>query len=701
MKKKTISIVLVLSMIMTVFCTSFSVSAADAPTVKNIIYMIPDGGAMAPFYLADAVKQAGGFDKTKFPNVTSVEKGEMYLKDYLVGAEKTYSANADVTDSAAAGTALSSGYKTNNSYVGITPDKKPRANILEACQDIGKNTGMVVTYEWTNATPAAFSAHDISRANMTTMSEQIVNQDIDVVLGNTHDAFKYKEWFTDSALKNKGYKVIKDRDMLNAVKPGDRIWGKLPAAYYDTERAATTPNLAELTQTAITALNDGNKNGFFLMVEGSAVDGGGHGNDAVHNVSEYLAFDAACKVAIEFAKNRTDTIVVVAPDHDTGGLSYDYSNINQIVKDIQSGTNSSLVKWETGGHTARNGGVFMYLPEGISYPTNVDPTKKSQVATEFYNAYGNFSAAYPTNAVNVIENTTIVNYVAGLIGVDFDSLTNKLFVDVTDMGKYNPITEMFTFNDKDIKIKRNASSASIYGIDIDLGGEIALYIEGRFYVPQKLFTIESQLSGGYFHADYKTGRITYSGNLGAENALVSTVVTKPEMTLDGGIKVGSVEESTQAVAAIEQTTADSKGVYSFNYKVDRLAGEYTVYTNYSNSPNEPMTKNFTFKNTIPTMTVTKDGNDIWYMKQIQSGDKLDFKLSGFDLDDDYPGLIIVAQYVNGVLASANYTPIVGGSANVGSEIEGKIGVLPNAEKIVIHYWNQTTHVPLTASYIID
>ena len=101
------------------------------------------------------------------------------------------------------------------------------------------------------------------------------------------------------------------------------------------------------------------------------------------------------------------------------------------------------------------------------------------------------------------------------------------------------------------------------------------------------------------------------------------------------------------------------------------------------------------------MTATKDGNDIWYMKQIQQGDKLDLKLSGFDLDDDYPGLIIVAQYVNGVLASANYTPIVGGSANVGSEIEGKINVIPNTEKIVIHYWNQTTHVPLTASYIID
>ncbi len=193
-----------------------------------------------------------------------------------------------------------------------------------------------------NATPAAFSAHDISRANMTVMSEQIVNQGIDVVLGNTHTAFSDKKWFMDSALYERGYKIIKDKDSLKSVKPGDRIWGKLPAAYYDVERAESTPNIAELTEAAIIALNDENENGFFLMVEGSAVDGGGHSNNVVNNVGEYLAFDAACKVAIEFSKSRNDTIVVIAPDHDTGGLYYNYEDLNKIVQDVQFGISLHL-----------------------------------------------------------------------------------------------------------------------------------------------------------------------------------------------------------------------------------------------------------------------------------------------------------------------------------------------------------------------
>ena len=697
--KKTISITLVLTIFITVFCTSlsFSASASETPSVKNIIYMIPDGGAMAPFYLADAVKKAGGFDKAKFPYVTPVEQGEMYLKNYLVGAEKTYSANADVTDSAAAGTALSSGYKTNNGYVGITSDKKPRATILEACQDMGKNTGMVVTYEWTNATPASFSAHDISRTNMTTMSEQIINQGIDVVLGNTHSAFSNQEWFTDNALSDRGYKVIKDRNALNKVKPGDKIWGKLPAAYYDVERAATTPNLAELTQTAITALDDDNDNGFFLMVEGSAIDGGGHSNNAFKNVSEYLAFDEACKVAIEYAKTRKDTMVVVAPDHDTGGLYYNYSDLNQIVKDIQSGINSSYVKWETTWHTARNGGVFMYLPEGVAYPEGIDPTKASQVANDFYGTYGTFSASYPNNAVNVINNIEIAKYIASLIHVDLDEVSDKLFVDVTDSGTYDPTTEVFSFNDKNITVKRNASSAAIQGIKMNLDGEVALYIEGRFYVPQKIFTLESYIKDGIFiRADYNTGEIFYSGNVGVENALVSAVVTKPDSVLSADI------ENT-GLLAVDQTVADATGNYNFNFTVDRLAGSYTIYTNYSSSSDEPITNQFVLKNTIPMMSVKIGDTDIKEIAQTNNGDELNISLSGFDLASDYPGLVIVAQYSGGMLKSAEYTPLTGGSSAFGDELNKKVKstVIPDAEKIIIHYWNKNTYVPLTASYIID
>ena len=167
-----------------ILLSSITAEAKADTQIKNIVYMIPDGGGMAPFFLADYVKKPGGLDE-KFPSATPTPAENMFIKDYLIGAETTYSANSSVTDSAASGTALSSGYKTNNGMIGITPEFSPRATILEACQSLGKNTGIVITYEWTNATPAAFSAHYESRYGTTMLAEQIVNQGIDVVLCRT------------------------------------------------------------------------------------------------------------------------------------------------------------------------------------------------------------------------------------------------------------------------------------------------------------------------------------------------------------------------------------------------------------------------------------------------------------------------------------------------------------------------------------
>jgi len=459
--KRFVSALLSAAFVFATIGTTFAASVSETPTIKNVIYMIPDGGAMAPFFLAEAVKGE-----------------DMYLKEYLVGAETTYSASDAVTDSAAGGTALSSGYKTNNGYIGIDPSKRPHANILEACQDAGKKTGMVVTVEWTNATPAAFSAHDVSRYNMTTMSEQIVNQGIDVVFGNTHSAFSTSNWFKDSALEERGYKIISNPDEVDSIEKGDRVWGKLADGAVD---------LATLTGKTIEAL-DCDEEGFFLMVEGSAIDLGGHANDATYMVDEYLEFDAACEVAIEYAKERNDTAVIIAPDHDTGGLSYDYSNIDKIVSDIKNDINTSLISWETTGHTNRNGGVFMYLPEGISYPSGIEPTKAEQVKTEFFNAYGNFSASYPAAATNVIDNTDIAEFVASLVNVDFDAVSEKLFVDVTEEGTYDQVSEVFSFTNQNIQVKRNESCATINGKTVSLDGEVAVYVEGRFYVPARLLT---------------------------------------------------------------------------------------------------------------------------------------------------------------------------------------------------------------------
>ena len=154
--------------------------------------------------------------------------------------------------------------------------------------------------------------------------------------------------------------------------------------------------------------------------------------------------------------------------------------------------------------------------------------------------------------------------------------------------------------------------------------------------------------------------------------------------------------------AVDQTVADATGNYNFNFTVDRLAGSYTIYTNYSSS-DELITNQFVLKNTIPMMSVKIGDTDIKEIAQTNNGDELNISLSGFDLADDYPGLVIVAQYSGGMLKSAEYTPLTGGSSAFGDELNKKVKstVIPDAEKIIIHYWNKNTYVPLTASYIID
>lgn len=470
--KKIISLLLMLTIC---FPNVVSVSATgekEESKIKNIIYMIPDGGGMEPFYLSDALKQAGGFDRNVYPNSTEIQTREMRAKQYLVGAVTTRSANADITDSAAAGTALSSGYKTNNNHVGMTAKEIPKANILEAAQYVGMKTGMVTTYEWTNATPAAFSAHEKDRGNYTPMSEQIVNQNIDVVLGVGFGAAK---WGDISEAEIRGYDIINTREELEAVKPGDRIWGNLvdSAFPYDIAYDENTPNLAEMTKAAITALDNGSEEGFFLMVEGSKVDGAGHGNDAVGMMSEFIAFDEACGVALEYAKNREDTVVVILADHDTGGMILP-DNLENAVKNIQNGKKPTDIAWESTNHTARNVGLFMYIPEGAEYPEGISG---KDIGTH---------AAYENN---VIDNTVIAPYLAEMINVDLDDVSNKLFVDVTDQGTYDKDMGVFVFNDYDINVIPNTSYAYVNGKVADLDGQVMVMAKNRFYVPQLLLDI--------------------------------------------------------------------------------------------------------------------------------------------------------------------------------------------------------------------
>ena len=551
------------------------VSADAGSGVKNIIYMIPDGGGMSPFYLTDALKDAGGWDANVFPNATVSTNEGMYLEQYLVGAITTRSFDKEITDSAAAGTAMSTGYKTNNGYVGIDPEQKPHASILETAQYAGKNVGMVTTYEWTNATPAIFSAHEKARANYTPMSEQIVNQGIDVVLGA---GFGSAKWGSISDVEKRGYNIINTREDLNAVKPGDKLWGNLVenSFPYDIERRGHIPNIAEMTQAAITALDGDSENGFFLMVEGSKVDGGGHSNDASAMVGEFLAFDEACKIALEYAQSREDTIVIVAPDHDTGGMNLP-EDMNKAVDELQKGEEPSEVTWESTGHTARNGGLFMYVPKGVSYPDGIS---------------GNDMGTAKAYEENVVDNTVIAPYLAKFMNLNLDEVTEKLFVDVTEKGTYDADKEIFSFADSDCTIKRNTSYAFIGDKVAELDGQVALYINERFYVPQLLldmmgsevvvedagdvlYPIHSYMD---IYVTDTTDKIKWDGkvyiyNYFAENEISGGEIqfVAPETWKGKTLKFDSIKGSETAVAELECP--------DFDMDAEGLTFDYNIVTN--------------------------------------------------------------------------------------------------------------------------
>lgn len=576
-RKHILAYILCLTMILSFMPQAY---AARDGNIKNIIYMIPDGGGMEPFWLADDLKKAGGWDRSVYPNSTVTEKGEMYARQYLVGAVTTHSANATVTDSAAAGTALSSGYKTNNAYIGVGTDKKPNATILEAAQYAGKKTGIVTTYEWTNATPASFSAHDTERSNYSPISEQIVNQGIDVVLGGGFDAAK---WGSTKDAEIRGYDIVNTRKDLENVKAGDKIWGNLvPGAFpYDIEKDAETPSLAEMTKAAITALDEGEK-GFFLMVEGSKIDGGGHANNVRGMVGDFLAFDEACRVALQYAEGRDDTLVVIVPDHDTGGMNLP-NKTDRAVESLRQGSEPADVTWETTGHTARNGGLFMYVPKGFEYPEGIH---KEVIGTK------------RALTRNVVDNIVIAPYMAELMGVRLDDITAKLFVDVTDLGTYSSDKEMFKFTDGkgySVMVKRNASYAFFDDKAVSLDGQIALYINNRFYVPQLLLDIMNgiAISAPYDNvaAAYKSGMDIYIPDGDITNIRGRVTISKlvPDRTISGKIKFTAPENfAALAPISFEAPRGTEKQIVEFacpeiDMLADKLKFEYAIETNDGNT----------------------------------------------------------------------------------------------------------------------
>lgn len=480
MKKRLCSIILAAVMILSCLagCSSpASDTEVEKPQrqIKNVIFLIPDGGGYGPYDFANDVKVSGGFLKPEYMYRTPTTSKPMTMRSHLAGSMITLNYQGTLTDSAAAGTAMATGYKTLNGRIGINHEGKPVATVLEAAQSIGMATGLVATYEWMHATPASFSAHVMARDDYRNLYEQIENQGVDVVLGSGYGAVSNYASINNAV--DRGYKIITTRADLENVQPGDRLWGNATnnSSPYDVNLTADQPTLAQMTKAAIKALS-ADEDGFFLMVEGSKVDTGGHSNDAVVTTSEYLAFDAAFKAAVDFASKRTDTVVLAAPDHDTGAMKYsEIPDLSGAVVNVQVGKNPEFVGWETTSHSTQQVGVWMYVPEGVDVIEGLNP------------ALGDTPE---TRTDYVIDNTDLAPYIAGLLGVDLDELAKELFVDVTDVGRYSSAVGKFTFNNGKKYVYRNQSVYYENGKEISLDGKVAFEADGRFYVPACMVTDE-------------------------------------------------------------------------------------------------------------------------------------------------------------------------------------------------------------------
>lgn len=287
--------------------------------IKNVIVLIGDG--MGPSYMT-----AHRYMKDN-PKTFEMEQTE--FDKHLVGTQVTYpeDEHQNITDSASAATAMSAGIKTYNAAIAVDNDKTNVKTVLEQAKERGKSTGLVATSEITHATPAAFGAHDVSRKNMDAIANDYFDEKIndkhkvDVLLGGGVNNFVRKDRNLTEEFKKDGYSYVTDRQQLLNDK-SDQILGLFAPGGFDKmiDRTDKAPSLEEMTNAAINRLNK-NKNGFFLMVEGSQIDWAGHDNDVVAAMSEMDDFEKAFKAAIEFAKKDKHTLVVATADHSTGGFS--------------------------------------------------------------------------------------------------------------------------------------------------------------------------------------------------------------------------------------------------------------------------------------------------------------------------------------------------------------------------------------------
>ena len=314
----------------------------EAPRpAKNIIFLIGDGMGL-PQISAALYSNNNKLSLEQFP---------------VIGFHKPYSASGIITDSAAGATAFACGVKTYNGSIGMDTDTLPCYSITEELKSRGYATGLIASSTIVHATPAAFFAHQPLRVFYEGIAADFLKADIDLAIGGGKRYFDRREEDERDLyqeLKQKGYTVSDyfKEEFSNIMPSAKRPFVYFTADKHPLTKAAGRDYLPDATNFALFFLPRRSDKGFFLMVEGSQIDWGGHSNDGKLVIDEMLDFDQVVKEALKYAQKDGETLVVVTGDHESGGLAI---NPGSVMDNLQ-------LVFTTNGHTAAMVPVFAYVP---------------------------------------------------------------------------------------------------------------------------------------------------------------------------------------------------------------------------------------------------------------------------------------------------------------------------------------------------
>ena len=307
--------------ILSLFVGLCAALCAQAGSPKYIFYFIGDGMGLAPVMVAEA------YNRTVLNN----EEHLTMLQFPVSGLATSYSANRQITDSSAAGTALSTGYKTNNYMLGMSPDTVPVYSVAKSLKEAGYGVAIATTVTLNDATPSAFYGHAPSRKDYYDIGMGIVGSNYDFFAGYnllSRNNNKGEETDLYDRIKKDGYKMVWGKEEYEKVKNEKKIImlnkpNRAGHCGFTVDSLGDENfNVPYLTSTCLAHLQKNAPKKFFMMIEGGNIDWIAHAKDP-GVVKSVLDFDAGIKLAYEFYKKHPEeTLIIVTADHNTGGLTF-------------------------------------------------------------------------------------------------------------------------------------------------------------------------------------------------------------------------------------------------------------------------------------------------------------------------------------------------------------------------------------------